>query len=92
MASALVYQCKMNVDWDGSPTAYGFDNPRDRTPAGLVWNSTQQKYVREREDHFQRDFKPLEYPGLKGSLRDATDISEKNKGLFELDPENETVG
>ena len=34
--SALVYQCKMNVDRDGAPTAYGFDNPRDRTPAGLV--------------------------------------------------------
>jgi hypothetical protein len=24
---ALVYQCKFNVDWDGAPKAYGWDNP-----------------------------------------------------------------
>lgn len=76
--SALVYQCKMNVDWDGSPWAYGRDNPRDARPPQLVWDKREekdggQKYVRERkEDHFQRDLKPLEFPGFHGSLRDAT--------------------
>ena len=48
----------------------------------LFWDSKQQKFVRGREDHFQRDLKPLEYPGLKGSLRDATNNVKKNKGLF----------
>lgn len=24
---ALVYQCKFNVDWDGAPTAYGWNRP-----------------------------------------------------------------
>ena len=27
--SALLYQCPMNVDWDGAPFAYGLDNPAD---------------------------------------------------------------
>lgn len=80
--SPLVYQCRMNTDWDGAPTAYGFDNPSDARPAGLVWDSKQQKYVRQREDHFQRDLKPLEAPALAGSLRDATDNVAKGKGLF----------
>jgi len=80
--SPLVYQCRMNTDWDGSPTAYGFDNPRDARPPALVWNSKQEKYVREREDHFQRNLKPLEFPGLAGSLRDATNNVANERGLF----------
>ncbi len=81
--SAIVYQCKLNVDFDGAPTAYGLDNPRDAAPAGLVWNSDKQKYVRSREDHFQRNLKPLEYAGNHGSLRDATDnVKDPRKGLF----------
>jgi hypothetical protein len=79
---ALVYQCKVNVDWDGAPTAYGMDNPADARPAGLVWDSRTQTYERERVDHFQRDLKPLEYPGLHGSLRDATSNVTKGDGLF----------
>lgn len=80
--AAIVYQCRMNTDWDGSPTAYGFNNPRDARPAGLVWNSKQEKYAREREDHFQRQLRPLEAPELMGSLRDATNNVKGGQGLF----------
>ncbi len=88
---ALVYQCKMNVDWDGAPFAYGRDNPRDAKPPGLVWDSKTQTYQRNgRVDHFQRDLKPIEYRGLAGSLRDATD-NKKDHGLF-IDHDFKWVG
>lgn len=80
--SPLVYQCRMNTDWDGSPTAYGFNNPRDAQPAQLVWSSKSERFVRNREDHFQRNLMPLEYPGLAGGLRDATNNIQKGQGLF----------
>jgi hypothetical protein len=80
--SALVYQCQMNVDFDGAPTAYGRDNPRDARPAQQVWNSANQKFVPNRVDHFQRNLRPLEYPGNSGGLRDATDNVKKGQGLF----------
>jgi len=83
---ALVYRCRLNVDWDGSPFAYGFDNGRDTKPAGLKWSSKDQKFVREREDHFQRNLMPLESGELMGGLRDATSpIKDKDGnpiGLF----------
>jgi hypothetical protein len=80
--SAIVYQTKLNVDWDGSPVAYGLDNPRDAQPAGLAWNSKTQTYARSRQDHFQRNLKPVEFAGLHGGLRDATNNVTAKDGLF----------
>jgi hypothetical protein len=73
--SALVYQCKMNVDWDGSPWAYAKNNPRDAGPASrLVWDSATQSYKSKvlREDHFQRHLTPIESGKGWGDLRNAT--------------------
>jgi hypothetical protein len=79
--SALVYQCKMNVDWDGAPTAYGMDNPREAREPRLVWSTDRQTFVHDRVDHFQRKLAPLEYAGLRGSLRDATNNVKAGQGL-----------
>ena len=73
--SALVYQCKMNVDWDGSPWAYAKNNPRDAGPASrLVWDLATQSYKSKvlREDHFQRHLTPIKSGKGWGDLRNAT--------------------
>src|SRR5438552_15218259 len=53
--SALVYQCKLNVDWDGAPKAYGLD--RADTP--------HQKFP------LQKGLKPYEVAANNGSLTNA---------------------
>jgi hypothetical protein len=53
--SALLYRCKLNVDWDGAPTAYGKDRP----------DTASHQFP------LQKNLKPWERPANNGSLQDA---------------------
>ena len=53
--SALVYQCRLNVDWDGAPKAYGLDRP----------DTPHQKFP------LQKGLKPYEVAANNGSLINA---------------------
>ncbi len=53
--SALVYKCRLNVDWDGAPKAYGLNR----------LDSTSHKFP------LQKNLNPWEVPANNGSLADA---------------------
>ena len=53
--SALLYRCKLNVDWDGAPKAYGKNRP----------DTGSHQFP------LQKDLEPWERPANNGSLRDA---------------------
>jgi hypothetical protein len=64
--SALVYQCKLNVDWDGAPKAYGLDRPD--TP--------------HQEFPLQKGLNPYEVPANNGSLQNARAVAGHWVGVF----------
>ncbi|HXR39569.1 MAG TPA: hypothetical protein VN776_10775 [Terracidiphilus sp.] len=52
--AAFIYQCRLNMDIDGAPTTYGWDNPAEKNSLG--------------EPNLQKNLHPLEswHPGAKG--------------------------
>jgi hypothetical protein len=62
--SALLYRCKLNVDWDGAPTAYGKDRP----------DTASHQFP------LQKNLKPWERPANNGSLQDARADSDGHLG------------
>ena len=65
--SALVYQCKLNVDWDGAPKAYGLDRP----------DTPHQKFP------LQKGLTPYEVVANNGSLNNARAADDRHwVGVF----------
>jgi hypothetical protein len=70
--SALIYQCMLNVDWDGSPQAYGLDRP---------------DIPRGQQFPLQKGLQPHEVPANNGSLLNAkSDDDHSWVGVFSRTP------
>lgn len=61
--SALIYRCRLNVDWDGAPKAYGLNRADERK--GVAGATREQLFP------LQKNLAPFENPGDNGSLEDA---------------------
>ena len=63
---ALVYQCKFNVDWDGAPKCYGWNNPAEKNSLG--------------GRNMQKNLKPID--SLRNATYPIKDADKHPIGLF----------